>query len=265
MVAAFADLQVSVVAGRELDTGLAPELGALLRHQVDKRVVRFGHMQVDRVHHLLRRMRSGDGQHAGVHLAHQVAAAVTGSGTEATGDDDFAVGRQRLADGVEALANRVIDEAAGVDDHQVGAGEGLAGLVALGAELGQDQFGVGQCLGAAKRDKADPGRRLGCGWLDQRGGHVGRSRRMHGSIVGDKRAGQRKRSARPVRTSDHAACRSRPALLTASVAAIRCKPLGSGQPGSARDLTHQRLTSLQAPNVVTQAVQHTARGVGRAP
>ena len=197
-------------------------------------------MQVDRVHHLLRRMRSGDGQHAGVHLAHQVAAAVTGSGTEATGDDDFAVGRQRLADGVEALANRVIDEAAGVDDHQVGAGEGLAGLVALGAELGQDQFGVGECLGAAKRDKTDPGRRLGRGGLDQRGGHVGRSRRMHGSIVGDKRAGQREGSPRPVRN-----IRSRrlspPARVARSVS--RCHSLPFTAMRWARSDPVQRATS----------------------
>src|SRR2546427_6704250 len=42
-------------------------------------------------------------------------------GTQAARDDDLAVLGQRLANGVQALAHGVIDEAAGVDDHQVSA------------------------------------------------------------------------------------------------------------------------------------------------
>ena len=50
----------------------------------------------------------------------------------------LAVPGRGLADGVEALRlDGVVDEAAGVDDHEVGAREGLAGGVALGRELGQ--------------------------------------------------------------------------------------------------------------------------------
>ena len=154
VVAAFADLQVGVVPGRELDARALHEA----RHQVDERVVRLGHVQVHRVHHLLRRVRAGDGQHLGVDLAHQVAAVVAGLGTQAAGDDDTAVLGQRLADGVQAFLHRVVDEAAGVDDDEVGTGEGLAGAVALGAELREDEFGVGQRLGAAERDEADGGR-----------------------------------------------------------------------------------------------------------
>jgi hypothetical protein len=79
-------------------------------------------------------------------------------GAQAAGDDDLAVLGQRLADGVQAFLDGVVDEAAGVDDHQVGALEGLGGLVALGAQLGEDQLGVGQRLGAAQADEADLGR-----------------------------------------------------------------------------------------------------------
>jgi hypothetical protein len=78
-------------------------------------------------------------------------------GAQAAGDDDLAVLGQRLADGVQAFLDRIVDEAAGVDDDQVGALKGLGGLVALGAQLGEDQLGVGQGLGAAQADKTDGG------------------------------------------------------------------------------------------------------------
>ena len=179
VVAAFTDLEVSVVARRQLDASLTTELGTLLRHQINKRVVRLGHMQMHCVHHLLRGMRASDGQHAGVHLPHQVAALTAGAGTQAAGDDDLAVGGQRLANGVQAFAHRVIDKTAGVDDHQVSAGKGFAGLVTLSTELGEDQFAVGQRLGAAQADKAD----FGCGLAGQAGGEGGF---LHAAIVGDK-------------------------------------------------------------------------------
>jgi hypothetical protein len=131
----------------------------LRRHQVHERIVRLGQVPVHRLHHLVGGVRAGHGQHAGVHLPHQVATALALARAQATGDDHLAVLGQRLADGVQAFLDGVVDEAAGVDDHQVGAGEGLGGLVALGAELREDQFGVGQRLGAAQADKADLGRR----------------------------------------------------------------------------------------------------------
>src|SRR2546427_280386 len=98
-------------------------------------------------------------------------------GTQAARDDDLAVLGQRLANGVQALAHGVIDEAAGVDDHQVSALEGLGGLVALGAELGKDEFGVRECLWAPEGHEAHArsGRAgRGChGCCVARGGHRG--------------------------------------------------------------------------------------------
>ena len=44
-----------------------------------------------------------------------------GLGAHAAGDDDLAVLRQRLADGVERFRLGAVEKAAGVDDHQVGA------------------------------------------------------------------------------------------------------------------------------------------------
>ena len=65
--------------------------------------------------------------------------------------------RQRLADRLEALGLGAVEEAAGVDDHRVGAGVVGRDGVALGAQAGQDALAVDQGLGAAEADHADPG------------------------------------------------------------------------------------------------------------
>ena len=62
--------------------------------------------------------------------------------------------RQRLADGVERFGDGGVDEAAGVDDDQVGAVIGRRDRVALGAQLRQDLLGIDQRLRAAERDEA---------------------------------------------------------------------------------------------------------------
>ncbi len=172
VVAALADLEVGVMPRRELDPGG--------RHQVRERVVRPRHVPVHRIHHLLRGVGARHGQHLGVHLLHQVAATLARLGAQATGDDDAAVERQGLADGVQALLHRVVDEAAGVDDDEVCAFVLLARLVAFGAQLGQDELGIGQRLRAAERDESDGGR-LGRG--SGRGGVVGYGS-GHGAILG---------------------------------------------------------------------------------
>ena len=120
--------------------------------QVDERVVRLRQMLVHRRHHFLRRVRPGDRQHLRVRVAHERAAVL---GAQASGDDDLAVFGQRLADRVERFRDGRVDEAAGVDDDQVGAVVGRRDRVALGAQLGQDLLGVDQRLRAAERDEAD--------------------------------------------------------------------------------------------------------------
>ena len=69
--------------------------------------------------------------------------------TETARDNDFSVLGKRLADGVERFGNRGIDEAAGVDDDEVGAGVVGRGGVALGAKLREDALGVDERLGTA--------------------------------------------------------------------------------------------------------------------
>jgi hypothetical protein len=68
---------------------------------------------------------------------------------EATRDDDFAILGERLADRLQRFLDRGVDEAAGVDDDEVGAGVVLGGVVALGAQLREDALGVDQRLRTA--------------------------------------------------------------------------------------------------------------------
>jgi hypothetical protein len=67
-------------------------------------------------------------------------------GPQATGDDDLAVLGERLADRMERFLDRGVDEAAGVDDDEVGAGVVLGGVVTLGAQLRENALGVDQRL-----------------------------------------------------------------------------------------------------------------------
>jgi hypothetical protein len=71
-------------------------------------------------------------------------------GAEASGDDDAAVLGERLADGVERFLDGGVDEAAGIDDDEVGAGVVCCGDIALGAQLREDALGVDQRFGTTE-------------------------------------------------------------------------------------------------------------------
>jgi hypothetical protein len=70
-------------------------------------------------------------------------------GTEAARNDHLAVFGERFADRVQRFLGRSVDEAAGVDDDEVGAGVVGGGDVAFGAQLGEDAFRVDQRLRTA--------------------------------------------------------------------------------------------------------------------
>ena len=112
--------------------------------------MRFGQMLMHRFHHARGIVRPGDREHRRVRFPDQI-----GFETQATRDDDLAVLGQRLADGAQRLLDRRVDEAAGVDDDEVGAGVVGRGDVALGPELGEDPFRVYKCLGTAEGNEPD--------------------------------------------------------------------------------------------------------------
>ena len=150
MIAALGNLQVGIVARRELD--------ALRRHQVQVGIVVFLGRRgiVHGAHHFFILLRSGHGQHAGVHVAdHGLFHA------HAAGDDDLAVLGQRFADGFQRFGLGAVDEAAGVDDHDIRVVVLGRDFVPFGAELGQDAFGVDQGFRTAQADEADFGEDMG--------------------------------------------------------------------------------------------------------
>ncbi len=73
----------------------------------------------------------------------------------AAGDDDLAVFLQRRADRAQRLVARRIQEAAGVDDDQVGAVVLARDLVALGAQAREDALGIDERLRATETDETD--------------------------------------------------------------------------------------------------------------
>ena len=111
---------------------------------------------VDRLEHALVLLRPGDGEHIGKPLAD-----LFRLGAHAAGDDHLAVLAQRRADRIEGFGLRAVEEAAGVDDDEIGAVMRPRELVALGTQPRDDALGIDQRLGAAERDEADPARRLG--------------------------------------------------------------------------------------------------------
>jgi hypothetical protein len=69
--------------------------------------------------------------------------------TQTPGNHYLAIFRESLADGVQRLLDRGVDEAAGVDDDEIGAGVVGRGDITLSPELGEDSFGIYECLRAA--------------------------------------------------------------------------------------------------------------------
>ena len=151
MIAAFGDLEIGVMLRRQLD--------AVVGDQVHERIVRLRKVHMHVLHHLRGRVRAGDREHLRMDLRDDVVAGGILLRAEATGDDHLAVLGQRLADGIQRLLHGRVDEAAGVDDHEVRAVVGRRRLVAFGAQAREDLLGVDERLRTTERDEADARRR----------------------------------------------------------------------------------------------------------
>lgn len=142
VVAAFGNLEIGVVARGQLD--------AVGRHQAGEGVVGgFFHVFVDVAQHLFIGVGTGDLEHLGVDLADLVL-----FGTQAAGDDHLAVLGQGFTDGFQGLLHRAVDEAAGVDHHQLRIVIAGHHVVPFGTQLGQDAFGIDQVFGATQGDES---------------------------------------------------------------------------------------------------------------
>src|SRR5262245_12304624 len=109
-------------------------------------------MPVNGLHDFGGRMRAGHSEDARMSLPDDIALR-----SEATGDDDLAVLRERFADGVERFLDRFIDEAASVDDDEIGVLVTGSNEIPFGTQLRQDPFRIDQRLRATEGDETDLG------------------------------------------------------------------------------------------------------------
>ena len=84
-----------------------------------------------RIHDLLILMRTGHREHFRMRLFDHVR-----FGAETAGDDHFAIGFNRFANRIQAFFAGAVEEAARIDQDQVGAGIVRADLIAFGAQAG---------------------------------------------------------------------------------------------------------------------------------
>ena len=144
VIAALGDFQIAEMPRGERDTGG--------RQQVNERIGRRRHGEVDRVQNLLVLVRTGDGEDAGVMLAD-----VIRLGAQTARHDHAAILGQRLADGVQTLGLGAVQKAAGVHNHRIRAGIIRRDRIAFGAQAREDPLRVHQCLGATEADHANGG------------------------------------------------------------------------------------------------------------
>jgi hypothetical protein len=71
-------------------------------------------------------------------------------GAQTPSDNDLAVFGERLANGAERFLDGRVDEAAGIDDDEIGAGVVGRSGVALRAKLREDLLRVDECLRTAE-------------------------------------------------------------------------------------------------------------------
>ena len=100
-----------------------------------------------RTHNFLIGRRARDAQHFGMQgfdVLSIIALAHTAS------DDDFAIFFQGFANGIQRLLLGAVDEATGVNDHDLGVFIAGHNVVPVHLELGKDALGIYQRFGAAQ-------------------------------------------------------------------------------------------------------------------
>ena len=76
-------------------------------------------------------------------------------GAHAAGDDHLAVLGERRADGGKRFRLRAVEEAAGIDDREIGVRMSPGELITFGAQPRDDALGIDQRFRAAERNEGD--------------------------------------------------------------------------------------------------------------
>ncbi|CDE48212.1 putative membrane-associated oxidoreductase [Sutterella sp. CAG:351] len=147
IVAAFGNLKVRVVLRGQTDTAA--------RNEIEVRRVRSRKVLMHELHHILLFLRSQNAEHRGVPLHHEIRPVRVLLPAEASHHDHAAVFTGRFGDRAEALLNRLVDEPAGIHDHEIRIPVVIDDRIAFAPELRNDALGVDKRLGAAKGHKTD--------------------------------------------------------------------------------------------------------------
>ena len=154
VIAALGNLQIRIMARRQLH--------ALRRDQIDERLVLRRQMLVHRGDDFLVALRAGDLEHLGVAVENLLRLCA-----QAARDDDLAVLGERLADRLQRLIHRGVDEPAGVDHHQIRRAVARGDLVALGPQARENALRIDERLRASQADEAHFGRLAFGGFQDE--------------------------------------------------------------------------------------------------
>ena len=115
------------------------------RHEIEKRIMQGRDRVVDGGDDLFVLVRTGDCEDARV-----LGANAAFLDTHAAGDDDAAVLGHCFANGVQAFGLGTVEEAAGVDDHHVGAVVVGGDLIAFRAQARDDALAIDEGFRAAE-------------------------------------------------------------------------------------------------------------------
>ena len=149
VVAAFADLQVGIVLGRQSNAAGGNEFVP--------GIVRARKVPFDHGDHFVDAVGTRDAEDLRHAVQNEVAAVGFLAAAETAADDDAAVFLKGFGDRLKTLFDGFVDEPAGVDDHEVGVVVAAPDAVAAGAQFGDDPFRVDERLGAAERNETYDG------------------------------------------------------------------------------------------------------------
>ena len=125
------------------------------RNEIEVRGVRSREVLMHELHHVLLFLRSQNAEHCRVPLHHEIRAVRVLFPAEAPHHDHAAVFTGRFGDRAEALLNRLVDEPAGIHDHEIRIPVVIDDRIAFAPELRNDALRVDERLGAAEGHKTD--------------------------------------------------------------------------------------------------------------
>ena len=147
VVTTFTDLQIGVMLGRQLETGR--------RHEIESRIVRLRKVLVHQLIDEIKFARTRHPQNLRAMSQHVVFTRQRFARTQTARDDHATVFCQRFTDGFDALGHGFVQEAARIDDHQIGIVVRADQTIAFRTQTRHDDFRVHERLRATHGNETD--------------------------------------------------------------------------------------------------------------